>query len=549
MIVKPLLKVVGLAALLMLTAVSVIAQDDPPPVDREFTFTGTISNSNFSKEYTVDLTEGEAIVVVAEASGGDLDTYLFLYDPTGALVGENDDRGDGSFDSQIAHLAEMTGTYTIEITRYEFANGDTRGNYRVQVSIGDAELLQYAMELTRPSLSGDAQSVATEHFRIHYTFEGSDRVTQDFVDAVAQAAEFFYDIQVNQLGFSPILQDNGAGGDTLYDIYLLDLIGSGEGALGYASQEDFVGDHPATPEVETSAATSYVAIENDFDDTSGEGAGAEGLMRATLTHELNHAMQFGYDISDPHAWFYEATAVWIETATAGDEQDGTGYVAYAYEYPELCFGTINDPDPGALQYGEWTFLQMLVDLYGQDVVQQYWTQIAQYDGWESLEQLLSDVGTMTIPDVVAAYRMKNLARDYALAPLFNATVWLENTIDDSGSWSPTGSGIQELGANYFRVTAPKGVYHFALDDADIGLELWGIGLLGEKMEAYALGSGADVDTSAYDDFYVMVFNTNYDDDMDDCVYEQYAINVGSAKGVPSSGVFYVFPATHFETLG
>src|SRR5690606_28323233 len=121
-------------------------------------------------------------------------------------------------------------------------------------------------------------------------------------------------------------------------------IGSGEGALGYSAPETIIGDNPLTREIESRAATSYIAIENDFADVNFENRQTPiTLMRATVAHEFHHAIQFGYDADEPHHWVFEATATWMETATMAKDQDATGYVAYAYTYPELCFGTGSDP--------------------------------------------------------------------------------------------------------------------------------------------------------------------------------------------------------------
>jgi hypothetical protein len=225
-------------------------------------------------------------------------------------------------------------------------------------------------------------------------------------------------------------------------------------------------------------------------------------MRATVAHEFHHAIQFGFDVSDAHNWYYEMTAAWMETAAVTKDEDATGYVAYAYEYPELCFGTENDPGQGQLMYGEWPFLQMLVDLYGANVVEDLWSNIGKYEGFEALEQTLAPF-SVDITYTVASYRLKNLARDYALTPEFGATVWLENTITDVGRWTFTGEGIQELGANYFRVAIAPGVYYAGLVNDGGALELWAIGVTTEKLEAMPLGRGGNFDVTQYDDVYLM----------------------------------------------
>lgn len=524
---------------------AVYAQDGETDV-----YQGTISNRADEEFYEVDLQAGEAILIIGEAISGNLDTYVILLAPDGTTLAENDDRDLGVItDSALGYIATESGTYTVIMTRYP--EQESSGNYRLEITVGSPQILDQLNELiVRVTLSGPEQTVDTLHFRIHFTMRGDDAVTEDYVDAVVEAVEEFYDIEINQLGWPPPPSDGTIGGDGRYDVYLADIIGGGEGALGYASPETIVGDNPNSPNlVETSAATSYLVLDNDYEGLDyGDSVTAIGLMRTTFAHEFNHAIQFGYDAQEPHGWMYEATATWMETAAAGKDQDATGYVEYAFEYPELCFGTLSDPQDGLLQYGEWTFIQMLSDLYGPTAPADYWSYIARFDEWDSMERFLDERGT-TVPEMFAAYRLKNLARDYRLAPNFDTTVWLEEVIDDFGSWTYTGEGVQELGANYFRLTILGAQIRAELDNDGGTLELWAIGVLGnEKLEAYRLNNGGVVDTAPYEDFYLMVFNPNYDNDMDECDYYDYDILVDSANGSTPLTPTYIYPATFFERL-
>lgn len=509
------------------------------------TFTGTINNSQASRFYEFELTQGQAILAVVEATSGTLDTYLILRDPSGNTVAENDDLDLGVItDSALGIVAAQTGTYVLEVTRYP--EGNSSGNYSLEVTIGAPAILDRLSELiVRVTLSGPEQVLDTPHFRIHYTTSGADAATSDYVRKVAQAVEDFFEIEINRLGWAVPPSDQSLGGNDLYDVYIIDLVGQNEGSLGYASPETIVGDNPNTPEVELDAATSYLVIDNDYANTSTSDP--TGLMRTTFAHEFNHAIQFGYDGNETHNWMYESTATWMETAAAGKDQDATGYVEYAYQYPEICFGTTEDPGDGQLQYGDWTFIQMLADLFGTDAIPAYWEYIAQYQGWDSLERLLAD-HDMTIPEALAAFRLKNLARDYQLAPEFHATVWLENTIDDTGTWTFTGEGIQELGANYYRFDMPPGVYFTGVAGNNNALQVWAVGVLGdEKLEAIPLERGGFFDTTPYSEFYLMVFNPEYNENADNCAYVDYDLVVESAVGIPATP-HYIFPATHFQTL-
>lgn len=510
-------------------------------------FTGTIDSESPIKEYILDLVEGNGVLVLAEATSGDLDTYLYLLNPDGDIVASNDDRNGDTLDSALGYLVGESGEYTLQVTRYEEEEGDSSGDYVVTVTIGDESVLNALDELTRIQLTGEMRALNTPHFRIHYTFEGDDAITQTYLDAVAATVEEVWAIEIEQMGWPPPPSDGILGGDNRYDIYLMDLIGSGEGSLGYASPESIIGDNPASSNVvEESAGTSYIAVENDFRDV--DGGTAISLMRATMAHEFHHSIQFGFDVNDPLNWYYETTATWMETASLSKDQDATGYISYTYEYPELCLGTENDPGEGQLMYGDFTFIQTLVDMYGEGAVVELWNNIATADSFDALENMLAPYN-VDVPTVVANFRLKNLARDYELAPEFGATVWMENTIADTGRWTYTGEGIQELGANYFGVEMPEdGVYYAALVNDGASLELWAVGVTEEKVEAARLGRGGNFDTSLYDDTYLMVLNPQYDNDVSDCVYYDYDIEVTPAKGEPGTPTIS-FPATYYEPLG
>lgn len=505
------------------------------------TYTGTISASNSSKNYFVHLQEGDAILVTAEALSGNLDTYIYLYSPDDDLVSSNDDRSPDNYDSALGYIALMSGAYRVRVSHYPQAVSS--GDYRVTMTYGDISVLDELSSITRIQLSGEMLTRDTENFRIHYTLEGEDATTVEYVEAVAQAVEDIHEIEIVQLGWAAPPSDGVMGGNDKFDFYILNLTD----ALGYASPESIIGDNPNTEHIEEPrAATSYLQIDNDFSDATNSQAEAIALMRATVAHEFHHAIQFGYNVDDAHDWYYEATATWMETQAAGADQDATGYIAYAYDYPELCFGTTSDPGDGTLQYGEWTFLQFLQDEYGVDAPRILWEQIALYEGFESIELTIEPFGD-DLPTLLARYRAKNLVRDYELAPLFEATVWMEERINDTGRWTYTGAGIQELGANYFGLDVADGTYYTGVTNDGGHLNLWAIGITGDEAHIRSLGRGGIIDTTPYDHTYLMVFNPVYDEDVNDCTYYDYQVDVIVGKG-NIGDIDRTWSAEHFEAL-
>ncbi len=214
------------------------------------------------------------------------------------------------------------------------------------------------------------------------------------------------------------------------------------------------------------------------------------------------------------------------------------------EYPELCLGTT--ANNGDMMYGEWTFMQFLTDEFGADAVRRFWDQLVVDDGFDGLTHFLAQHDT-DVAHEVARYRVKNLARDYQLAPKFDATVWLEGTINRVGGWTPPDSGVQELGANYVEFTAPPGVYDIALSGDGKRLELWAVGLTDTDLEAISLGRGGLVDTSRYQRLYLMVFNPEIATDLNNCSSVSYGIKVLPSSGTPTP-VDSVWDSRYFEAL-
>jgi hypothetical protein len=308
-------------------------------------------------------------------------------------------------------------------------------------------------------------------------------------------------------------------------------------------------DNPNTAYIEEDAAASYLVLDNDYSEDAKD-ATPLSLMRATAAHEYNHSLQFGYDLGDQFIWYYEATASWMEIVTFPEEEDATHYIENIFDYPEICLGAdpAADPTGGLLSYGSLLFIQSLVDSYGDKIPLALWENIAKYEGWRALEETISPYGD-TIPQIVSRYHLKNLLRDYHFAPQFaEYTVWQENTISHPGEWSSSGLGIQELGANYFRLDMETGnSFQVTIRSQDDPLELWAVAITGNTAEIIALDSGAAINTGNYDHMYLMVFNPQYDDNVSSCDYSNYTITVtpGTAQMTPP---VYKLNAVNFGLL-
>ncbi len=516
------------------------AQNVQPQGD-DLVFTGFMSDTTADAEYEFYMEIGQGVIFRIDDTSGTLDPVAAIKNPDGEVVAYNDDRELNNLNSQAVYVAEVSGTYTAVVSNFS----GTSGEYRATIAITTA---QEAEDRSRLELSGPRLTRETPNFIIHYTNEGPDAATEEYIDAVAKALEEVYAVQIGEQGWPIPPNDRNRGGDERYDVYITDLISEYAGGdLGFASPEFPSADNPNTVEVETNAVPSYLALDNDY----LIGIPADEvipLMRATSAHEFHHAIQFGYDQAEPFNWYFEATATWMETITLPPDQDATGYVGSVFTYPEVCLGAqgASDPTGSSLMYGTWLFMQSLADVHGDAFIQTLWRNIADYDGWEPLERALSDIDD-TLVDAAARYHLQNLVRDYELTPLFNDdVVWSEATIDNPGAWSFSGDGIQELAANYYTLSLSPGVYDFKLTNDNGQLQLFAVGIRGEEAEVFDLGRGNTVNLSGYDYANLMVFNPAYGD-VNACAYQSYGIEVSQSTGIPLTPQATRLNAQHYAS--
>ena len=491
----------------------------------------TLGRDPDSRSYTVSLEEGQTLFAMADTLSGDLDPVLRMTGPDGYPVALNDDRGDGSLNSAFAYTAPETADYTLEIRRYH--GSDTSGEYELVLSLVDASVVDTLQELSenRISLSGEVRSVRTADFVVYYTLEGDDEASEDYAVSVGEALQEMYDIQINQQGWAePVRDDEG-----LYRAFIADAGGS----MGVTYPVEIVFDNPHTPDVrETAAARPVFLIENDFRGL-GKEAPVHALMRATATHEFAHVVQYGYDSEEGLDWLFESTASWIETTTVGADQDATDYVARDYADPQYCWTTSND----GFDYSQWTLLQSIADVHGEDLIVQVWENSVELDGFETMAAALQSVET-TIPDVLERWRAQNFARDYDLAPLFDATVEPRATITEPETWRSKG-GLEELGANYFPLEL-DGRFTVSLD-GDPQLALFALGVRDGEVHVVPLGNSGAVDMAGWDYLGLMVFNSAMPAAPGECTDVGYSLTIAPGDA-PMRGSAYRFDARHFEPL-
>lgn len=396
----------------------------------------------------------------------------------------------------------------------------------------------------RVDLSGPTQVMDTPHFRLHYTATGADATTSDYVEQVASTLEAAWKVQVGQMGWAaPPPTERG---DDRYHVYIASLKDRDGLLMGYIDNLALIGDNPHSELVEAWAANSYMVIENDFAEMSDLDEDSIDLMRATVAHEFNHAIQMGYDGAELIGWYYEATAVWMEIETFGLGLSALEYIADNFYYPEICLGSLNEAADLGLEYGNWLLIQSLVDRHGPAIARQLWENIAVYEGFEALEQTLAAYDD-TVPAALARHHLQTLARHYPFIEQSSARLWLAGVMREAGQWTPDDPGVQELAASFFYLKRPPGLYDIRLNGDDGQLTLWAVGIRDNEARVMPLDRGGTVNNADYDYLYVMVFNPAYDDDLGDCQYVNYSLEVGPGTGRAVAPQF-TLDATNFLPL-
>ncbi len=120
------------------------------PIARGATVSGEITNSQPALAYRFAGTAEEIVSIDMQAVGPNLDTFLQLIDPFGAVVDVNDDSG-GTTNSSIANARLLnSGLYTIIATRYAKELGGTVGQFELTLTGATADAASPASALSLP---------------------------------------------------------------------------------------------------------------------------------------------------------------------------------------------------------------------------------------------------------------------------------------------------------------------------------------------------------------------------------------------------------------
>ncbi|MBE2280886.1 MAG: hypothetical protein IAE91_10875 [Ignavibacteriaceae bacterium] len=228
-----------------------------------------------------------------------------------------------------------------------------------------------AAVLFRPEMQKSIVS-PNGYYRIHYDTTGNDRVLYN-IDEFAIAADSSYDFEVNKLGYPAPPTDFGAGGDNLYDIYILNL--------GFLYGE-------TVPEVEIvpdeKRYTSFIRIDNDFAGFNTTGIEAA---KVTIAHELHHAIQMGNYIYKPEeTYFYELTSTAFEKFVYPYIYDYVYYIPSFFANTERSFVRQTG-------YNTAIWNLFLQSKYGYEIIKEQWQMMPQYHSIDCIDRSLKRRGT------------------------------------------------------------------------------------------------------------------------------------------------------------
>jgi hypothetical protein len=120
------------------------------------TIKGKISDDRPYTELLVAVTQPNTTLTLdLQSTSGDLDTLLYLVDQEGNIVSENDDRVRGNPDALIVFPFAPVGQYRVVATRYGIGDGDTVGEFVLNMQQTPSQPIQETYDVSPQAL--DAQ--------------------------------------------------------------------------------------------------------------------------------------------------------------------------------------------------------------------------------------------------------------------------------------------------------------------------------------------------------------------------------------------------------
>jgi len=386
-------------------------------------------------------------------------------------------------------------------------------------------------EFDRPILYGEELPIDTEHFRIHYTLCGRDAVlSTGFIDEITMALEYSWQMEIEEYGWQAPPTDNGIGGDDKYDVYLLAL-------------EDITGD---TAHVESDTldyctfpsnspgTSSYMVLDSTFDTYQSERD--DKLLewvRGTIAHELNHAIQFGYDWFEPYGFLWEATAAWMEDEVYDDYNTSGDWNLDIFKSPDTCQlaeGGIERVEDEFHWYGEYLYLRYISEKHGSETIRSIWEHTIEFDVYDAIAAALAEKNT-SLEDTIRGFSLALLTHNFEEGESY-PTVRLEGLAHVDSTFIPN-DGVGQMAADYIEIQASQEQTVDIQLNAD---DLQGILVGVRDQEAMIFDMPTNqltVDMSSFENLYLVVINPAQAFREYRCEKTPYTVDVkSSTRSVP-----------------
>ncbi|MGQ9560296.1 MAG: MXAN_6640 family putative metalloprotease [Candidatus Oleimicrobiaceae bacterium] len=225
-------------------------------------------------------------------------------------------------------------------------------------------------------------------FLILYSTSGGDAVplgdedgnmVPDFVQAVAEALEQSYAVEIEGLGFTP--PPNLEPWRQPYGVRIREL-GTTRG-ITVAQGRD-----PEAPVQHH--LSSYMELDNDFVSPQEHLAVADAI-RATAAHEFFHAIQLGYvsRLITVDGFFSELSALWMEEQVFPGLGDYRHYLGDFFTAPDIPLNAVSLTVPRIINhmYGACLFAFFLEERFGRDVIRQVWQRMVDEPALEAIHSV------------------------------------------------------------------------------------------------------------------------------------------------------------------
>jgi len=231
-------------------------------------------------------------------------------------------------------------------------------------------------EWERSMLSGSG------NFLLHWMESGDHAVPiedisgngyPDYIDSAAVIFEKVRQIEVVQMNYTPPPGQDGTA-VVPYSVYFSARSDYGLTVPGYIDIPNLPGTN----------YTSYIILDNDYNDTIFFTKGIDGL-RVSAAHEYHHAIQLGYNYRYTDLYFWEMTSTWMEEVIYPEIND------YFYYLPSLFNNVSNtrfDLYLGVYPYANSIYLHMLESIHGSACIKSIWDRILVESSLEALKYVL-----------------------------------------------------------------------------------------------------------------------------------------------------------------